>query len=349
MLIYILNISLIAFFGLISKKNKKNLFLLVVMFLILALISGLRGINVGTDTRGYIDIFNNIAQNFQFEKKFDYSVEPLFAILNGVVSSLNGSSQSLIMITSIIINFFVVKGILEHSKDKFFSLFLYIGLYHYYQTFNGIRQYIAISLIFFSYKYVKSREFNKFILMNLIAVGFHITALLFIPFYFIYNKNISLKSLILFTVLIFIFITSFNEILEIVFTYFPEYQVYEGLIVQDSGGIRDIVLSSIFIGFGLVCGDLKSTNHIYLTMIAIVYFAFSILGLFYDANLMMRLGWYFSIFMTIYIPNTLNYVYNYKLRRLLKYIILCCVFLLHLYLLNMSFHRVVPYELYFIP
>lgn len=90
-------------------------------------------------------------------------------------------------------------------------------------------------------------------------------------------------------------------------------------------------------------------NHVFLTMIAIAYFAFSILTLFYDANLMMRLGWYFSIFMTIYIPNTLEYIDNYKLGILLKYIIFCSVFLLHFYLLNMNFHRVVPYEFHFMP
>ncbi|MGH2108677.1 EpsG family protein [Aerococcus urinaeequi] len=202
-----------CFFWFANKKNKENLFLLLVTFLMLVLTSGLRGTYVGTDTVSYIGIFDNLTQNFQFKNIFDYSVEPLFAILNWVVDFFGGSAQTLIMVISLIVNFFIVKTIQKHSKDIF-------------------------------------------------LVYFYISAL---------------------------------------------------------------------------------------TKITIAYFAFSILSLFYDANLMMRLGWYFAIFMTIYIPNTLEYIDNYKLKILLKYIIFCSVFLLHFYLLNMNFHRVVPYEFYFMP
>lgn len=93
----------------------------------LVLTSGLRGTYVGTDTVSYIGIFDNLTQNFQFKNIFDYSVEPLFAILNWVVDFFWGSAQTLIMVTSLIVNFFIVKTIQKHSKDKFFSLFLYIG------------------------------------------------------------------------------------------------------------------------------------------------------------------------------------------------------------------------------
>lgn len=349
MLPYLLNITLISFIGLLAKKKNNNILILVFVLIILVAISGLRGSSVGTDTNTYIGIFENIPRNFQIDSMLNHHVEPLYFLLNWWIKFMNGSSLTLLILTSFIVNFFVIRSILEHSKDKFFSIFLYVGLYHFYQSFNGIRQYIAVSLVLFSYKYVKSKEFSKFIILILIASGFHITALIFIPFYFIYNRMISFKTLIGFTILVFIFIISFNELLSIVFNYFPQYQFYENTIAQSSSGNRDIVLSFSFIFLGGMFGNLKSKSHLYLTMIAITYFAFSILTLFYDANLIMRLGWYFSIFMIIYIPNTLMFINNDKLRRLLKYIIFCCVFSLHLYLLSVNFHQVTPYEFYLIP
>lgn len=346
MIIYILNILSIGFYGLISKKFKIKTPLICLIFIQLVMFSGLRGLNVGTDTISYLKIFNNVSPNFQVIRIFNYTVEPLFALLNGIIGWFNGSYQSLLIFSSFIINFLIFKSIVIHSSDKFLSLFLYVGLYQYYQSFNGIRQYIAVAIVLFSYKYVKKRQLSKFAICILSATSFHITAVVFIPFYFFYNKNLRLKSIAKFLGFILLFILSFSIILEIAFIYIPDYKVYESSIGQGSGGIRDIVISVLFITFGMIYGNLKSRNHLFLTLIAIAYFAFSVLALFFNANLMMRLGWYFSVFIPIYIPNIMINIKNKHKRLLMKYIIYICAFTLNLYLLSSNFHRIVPYELF---
>ncbi len=56
---------------------------------------------------------------------------------------------------------------------------------------NGIRQGIAISILFCSIKYLMEKKMLKFLAVNIIAIGFHYSAIVFIPFYFLSQIKIN--------------------------------------------------------------------------------------------------------------------------------------------------------------
>lgn len=116
-------------------------------------------------------------------------------------------------------------------------------------------------------------------------------------------------------------------------------------MTHSAGGIRDLFLSVIIVVFAVFFGKFKFPEHIFLTIIALTYVLFSLLVLVFDANLMGRLGWYFSIFNIIYIPNIIANIEDYKTKIVLKYLIIWFTFFLHLYLISRNYHQIVPYHL----
>ena len=77
-----------------------------------------------------------------------------------------------------------------------FSLFITLGLYTF--MVQGMRQAIAMAILLFAIDFCKKRKLLPFVLMVLIAVAFHKTAIIFLPVYFLYGIKIKPISLILF-------------------------------------------------------------------------------------------------------------------------------------------------------
>lgn len=351
MSIYIFTAVFSVLFGILGSQlpNKRNnFFYCVVMFFILFLISGFRANSVGTDTAGYLNIFHNINYSADWSEMFSYSVEPLFFLLNKIAFLFSKNSQSIVILSSFFINFFVIKRIYTSSENPWLSIYLFLTLYIYPQSLNGMRQYIAIAIIFYYSKYISEGKFIKFILGVIFATGFHMTAIFSIPFYFIRYikfKNSTIIKLLIGSSLVVVF---FEYIVEIVFVLFPSYTIYQESLFSGGGGIRDIALSLLILCMGLLMRPKKIGYSVYneLTMYMILYLVTSILMLSGSANIINRIGWYFQIFSILYIPMIINRVLDKKLKTIILYIIICFSFLLNIYLLSSNFHKIVPYEIF---
>ena len=96
-----------------------------------------------------------------------------------------------------------------------------------------MRQWAAMSIVFYSYKYIRKKELKKYLLLILIASLFHKTALLMIFLYILQNINISKKVHILLFGISFFFEKIF------VFIIFnikiPIISYYKGYIIEKIG------------------------------------------------------------------------------------------------------------------
>lgn len=77
------------------------------------------------------------------------------------------------------------------SKYPLFTLFIWYGTV--FAHIFPVRQNIAVALFVFSFKYIEERKLCPFLLIILIAATFHITVLVTIPVYFIWNKKVSVS------------------------------------------------------------------------------------------------------------------------------------------------------------
>ena len=217
---YFIILILIFVCAIIDNKSKKNN-VKIFIFVVLALFAGLR-YGVGIDYFSYITIFN--ASEGEFIR------EPGRAFLIESIKAIGGKDQFYILFMAMFTEFFAYKTLIKYErKDFWFLTIVFYGISLFYiASFNASRQYMAISLILWSFQFVEKKTW-LFIVISLIAgVGIHYSALMFIPLSFFIKKTH--KKWIVLSFIPFLFII--NEI-AIKFISLTPYEKYEELLSND--------------------------------------------------------------------------------------------------------------------
>lgn len=343
MIIYFSNLVSILLSSFLNKTKKfpikKLLFVLTITQMIFIL--GLRSPYVGADTLSYVSHFER-GLNFSF---FDFSYsrfEPGFLLLNKVIG-LFASTQTYLFIVGMISISLIGWVIYTESEMPFFSLFLFISLGFYTNTFNLVRQMIAVALIFCSYKFLKQDKFISFTLLIFLAATFHITALLFFPIYLVRYRKISSIYLLISGLLSIIVAILAENLLLFMVVYFGsfDYELIAG------GGWRRLVLlifilaTSILYRKKIIQNDEKKAIYFNITVFAIFI---QILAL--NFSLFTRVTAYFRIYLLLFIPEIISNIDDKFVRVLV--IIAVVVFLLVQYSvsLNNDISNIVPYTFF---
>lgn len=315
-MIYI--VFLIAmFFSLLASKKDNSRFLIFII-LTLGLFVGLRGYDVGDDTRTYYYIFLNLMRD-----EFSPNVEIGFSLLSYIILKIVPNITFLFCVYSIVINtFFVVRF---WSLRRYFSFPIMIALYlilFYPQQCNILRQYIAISLIFYSTQYLEKGKYIRFCIAVLIAVTIHISAIVsfaYILMYILYDENISIYKkkciVILLMALLPIAIIAIGKLLGHYSGYFKQ--------SNSTGGLMNYIrITMIFMG--AVLSPKALTNQFddlilscqqsgckYKTNIKIIVFS-SLIGVLlyfagYYRTTMTRIGYYYGIFEIPFIARVVKF------------------------------------------
>lgn len=195
MLVY-LGIMLVAILlGTWYQKSKSKLITreiaFFLSFLTLFLFAGLRykvGYDYGyTYLPGYYNIANGGNSRF----------EVLFVLLNKFVFYVFNNVDYLFIICSLISIGLIYLIIKKESADIGISLLMLFVTKYYFYTFSQIRQYIAIAMFIYSIRYIIERKPVKYYILMLIAFGFHKTAIIYFPMYFIKNFKLTKKKYVM--------------------------------------------------------------------------------------------------------------------------------------------------------
>ena len=192
-----------AIFGglLCSKfKIKKNKKLLCIIFTALPLVvlSAVRE-NIGTDYANYVKIFTDIRDYGHLDSIYfgTRSIEPLYFLLNKVISWFHGEPQWVFVITSLVYVVTVVYVCYDASPYPLFSVFLLMGTTAYFEQFNTMRQHLGCVLLLLSLLYVFQRKPIKFLILVFIAGMLHYVCLLFLPVYFINKIKVKPRHMVI--------------------------------------------------------------------------------------------------------------------------------------------------------
>lgn len=193
-------------------NQNQNRFFMLVTWLILGLVSGLRW-GVGTDYWQY-------SVNYSLYRDSSWGNisifdEPGIKIISKISSSIYNDYTLMFLIISLLTVFLIEKTIFENSRMITLSLLLFVftGVWH--GTFNIIRQYIAAAIIFSGHKYIVEKQFFKYVLICILASLFHISAIVFLLLYFIPKKKIKNRHLVLIIIFIIVAITSYDSMINI--------------------------------------------------------------------------------------------------------------------------------------
>lgn len=153
-----------------------------VPILIISLLIGLR-YNVGVDYPAYKDIYEyNISSDLKWSLEYSGS-EPLFTIICVLLHKLDIPYYGMFFVMTVIPLCFYYNSF--SGKERLLipaTFFLYAtGVFFWYM--NIMRQGISFFILLFSIRYIIKGNFGKYLVMVLLASGFHISAFLFIPLY----------------------------------------------------------------------------------------------------------------------------------------------------------------------
>lgn len=123
------------------------------------------------------------------------------AVLRKIVAEVFKDPQWYFIITSLFIITSVCICIKNNAESYFFPIFFFITVGMYFTSHNITRQCVAVAITLFSWKYIFTRNLRKFLLVEFVACLFHISAIFFLPMYFIAALKFKNKDVFLYLII----------------------------------------------------------------------------------------------------------------------------------------------------
>jgi len=316
-------ISLIIFIGIFFVNNAKGsvnnfayrkLYVQIIC-VILILQSGLRHVAVGPDTYAYFMEFERVG-GFSWAEiwerilafyRLGIGKDPGYYVFQKVAYSVFPNYQVFLVLIAVI--FFVALGnfLLKNThrfSDLIYAFTFYSVMFYSIFSITAHRQTIATAAALVGFELIKKRRLLPFLLLILLASTIHISVLIFLPLYFLYNiKNVKFfygAILALFPVLFALRYPISNFIK--VASGFEEYGIYEG-----AGTFN---FTALLIIIGLV-GLWRYKNTLRVNtdkkgLFMIIALAIFFTPLTWVNPSAMRAVLYFSVFLMVFIPSVIS-------------------------------------------
>lgn len=298
----------------VDDKGKLTSLLLLLIFILLCLIIGLRGEQVGNDTLEYYNIFYRLS--YSGPDSYVYlHIDYLYRELNLLVKRLGGGPSTVILIgtiLSILPYYFFFR---KYSQCFWISFASFLSLGAFYFIHSGLRQSIACGIIILAYKWFSEGRWVLFITVILLAMGFHLSAF-FALVYFTVKLNLDWKVILLIyapSILFYIKPDLMNLFFQKISFIVPEKYFKYLLNIEEASrsGLGIKAFAIYLLGFTFLYGyaktDIKEQKQIYMLSILSIAFA----NFFVNYSTIGRLGLYLSPFISIAFSNFFSsYIYN---------------------------------------
>ncbi len=232
------------------------------------------------------------------------------------------------------------------SVDFAFSFFLFMSLGIYFQTFNTVRYYFALSIALCSMKYVLEKDYVRFVFYILLASLFHKSVLVVIPIYLIASiewKKWFYVALTCVSVLCFL---ARGLVLKLALVLYPSYN--DTIYLEGGTSITSVIriaLVLVFCAWVMQCKEtlhckeaLQQKSERYKEMklyIQLNFLAFLAATFFSFLPVVTRLVYYFSISQLLLLPLIVEAIGNERVKKRVKAVIaLACVGYFALFLLT---------------
>ena len=323
---YFLLICLIVLQGIPYLMRKTPLFaklFLACSFVELWLLATLRAPTFITDDLGYLEMFYFPGLCYV---EWGYCQLSKFIHFFGVEQYILFGGLALLVFGGMAV------FIYRYSSNMVVSVLTYICLMYAFNSLNGIRQFLALSIIFIGFPFVQKRKFWFFLCVVLLASLFHKSAIICLSFYWLYTIKVNWKTTSLLVLGCLMVCLGFEQLSNLYTNFGGDYAHYVSAEAE-SGRlatiIRLIVNGSValfaltFLGQSVKIYNSSAIPINFLILCACISVTGALVSLqAYNAE---RLVYYFYFFNMITIPNLLGCVRDKALKRLLCLVILLCL------------------------
>ena len=167
---------ILAVLGCFLHKNKVGSLISWGCIFYMMILTGFRGLSVGTDTINYYKSFYIV----------EHSTDFVWEFLKVFIQSLNLDYHHFLILISILtygVFRYVIKKTLPSSLIPFaVLLFIVAGNQYFIQSFNTMRQIIATMFLLLVYYLISIRRFKTAFLFYIITAGLHASSIIYLPF-----------------------------------------------------------------------------------------------------------------------------------------------------------------------
>lgn len=371
MIVYVFMLILSILFLILEKKAKKEWIKIICCIMAVMpffIVSAFR-YDLGTDyTRRYVFDYNRILQGINVP-----NLEILFKFLIKFCIIFTEEPYLMFGLTSAMIVGFILGTSFSKSKDKILSVCIFLLGGFFFDSLNIMRQYIAMSLIFFGYQFLlKSKKwYLAYIVTVIVATLIHSSAIIMVILVFLTRKMLVSWKWVL---PICIIVVLLNENLMNIVGFFVQNTKFEAYL---TGKFAQGEFSYLFVAENLAIylimmyiylknkkiDNIQTQDILFLNIQALALIVM-VLGSVH--MLFIRMALYFSIFQVISVPYYISKIPNeqiiadlkkitrnkFKFRRLEKYmkqvvtvvVVLCFIFAFTRTNILTNTNEVLPYR-----
>lgn len=183
---------LFSFQEVYSNEDKKSSFPIWVIAIVMIVLAGLRG-NVGADYPIYRSFYNLYFPTLDYSdvvdkmlmRKSDLDIEWMYVLLNKFVFAFGGPFQSFTFVSACLTLGFKLWTFKKDSAYPVFSALLLFIPGYFIADSGHMRQALGMAVCILSYQFIKERKLFWYLLCIYIAYGFHKSASIFLPAYWL--------------------------------------------------------------------------------------------------------------------------------------------------------------------
>lgn len=171
----------------------------IICFILFVVIAGF-AYQTGVDWRIYSSVYDfsepidrAIILGSFFEPNSGVITEPGYALLSSIVKFFTDDFQYVMFWANFIAAFFLFKGFYKYKSNLYLSLLLYLGYIYLTLNMSGIRQAVAVAIVFYALSFLHTKQYRNYTFWVLVAGTFHVSALIMLPAAFLLNRKINDK------------------------------------------------------------------------------------------------------------------------------------------------------------
>lgn len=292
---------------------------------------------IGTDYYYYVKVFRDHIQ-----------LEYGYYLLNIIAANIYNNPATIFFFSSLITMTFVTLGLLAYKSQISVPLGFFVFMFLYYLlSYNAVRQMVAVSIVFYAIQFIYKKQYLLYALLVLLAVLFHVTAVIGFAFIFISIqgkitgkiKRITLIACMI--VAVSLFPTIFNFL--VTTRLFSHFNLYVMNFDNSKIGVLKYAIPNLFLII-VFYKRLSSYDKKYqlFVLIGIMTVPLDILG--YYNVWFSRLGYYTSITEIVFLPAMCKSLNKGAFRQMMYCytVIYTCALFFDQYLIH-GFQQVIPY------
>lgn len=314
----------------VTNEREGAKYFLILSCAELIILVGIRGYTVGADTETYLQALRYYRELPRGEMltaglvyPFDFEIG--YFIFLKICAFIGLSDTAFLFLVAIIIYIPVFVAIYKMSKNPYMSILVYFAFSLFAYSLGIFRQMIAMSIVLCGVDFIRDRKLLKYLLLVVLAMTFHLTAVLAVVLYIIYplrwKINAVMMSLLSLAALVF-----GSVFIKVIVTFMPQYSGYT--VANKHGGsyLMLLLYAVIFVlaCFAVRCKNPEGYDKIAFDALTLVLFVQS-LG--YSLEIFGRIIGYFSIFLLFSIPNMVESSSS-RLRPIIRVGVAVCLMLL---------------------